>query len=28
VYETNPATSAAWTKSGVDGAEFGVQVVS
>lgn len=28
MYEQNPGTSAAWTKSDVDGAEFGVKVVS
>lgn len=28
MYETNPGTSAAWTQSDVDGAEFGVKVVS
>ena len=28
IYETNPATSAVWTKSDVDGLEFGTKVVS
>ena len=28
VFETNPATSAAWTKSGVDGAQFGITVAA
>ena len=28
VYENDPATGVAWTKAGVDGAEFGFEVIA